>query len=315
MAGTFTHWMVVDQALDKYNNLSEKHPLFPTILALNHYVSLGAVGPDYPYHTDLLEKFLQEHSWADRMHYEKTNDFVRYGIRNLLGLKGEAYNVCLAWLCGFASHLVTDSVIHPVVQAIVGPYIFNKDEHRHCEMTQDSYIFLEIKGVELRAAAPGGGYLGLLRMCSDTADTNKINPDLGEFWIQTLRACHPTATQWFQRIKPDTWHKNFLDRIDSAAGPGAIFRHIGEKEGLAYKKVGELDKGERTRFIDQIKLPGDKTGKFREDAFDKAVQAVVDVWGRLLVDIHNKTPDGCAAYIRNWDLDTGVDQDTISFWT
>jgi hypothetical protein len=124
MAGTFTHWMVVEEVLDRNNGLPQKHPYFSTILGLNHFVCLGAVGPDYPYLTELLANYLKIHSWADRMHYENSGDFVRNGIKNLLALEGDAFNTCLAWLCGFATHLVTDSVIHPVVQAIVGPYIF-----------------------------------------------------------------------------------------------------------------------------------------------------------------------------------------------
>jgi hypothetical protein len=135
MAGTFTHWMVVEQALDQYGKLGRNHRYFPTIMGLNHYVCLGAVGPDYPYLTDLLEKYLNVHSWADRMHYEKTGEFARFGVERLLTLTGDAFDVCLAWLSGYVSHLITDEVIHPVVQAIVGPYIFNADDHRHCEMT------------------------------------------------------------------------------------------------------------------------------------------------------------------------------------
>ena len=164
------------------------------------------------------------------MHYENTGDFVRHGIKNLLALHGEAFNTCLAWLCGFATHLVTDSVIHPVVQAIVGPDIFNKTEHRHCELTQDSYIFHDIMGFELRYAE----YSGLLRMCSDPRDTNKINPYLSGFWAQTLKATHPTAALWFDKVDPDTWHKNFMSRISSASDPVPIFRHFEEEKDLAY---------------------------------------------------------------------------------
>jgi Zinc dependent phospholipase C len=311
MAGTFTHWMVVDQALDRYAHLPQTHPFFPVILNLNHFVCLGAVGPDYPYLTDLLDNYLKIHSWADRMHYEKTGDFARFGAKNLLPLNGDSFNTCLAWLCGYVSHLVTDAVIHPVVQAVVGPYIFNADEHRHCEMTQDTYIFREIKGVELRY----GDYASLFKMCSDPVDPNKISPYVREFWIPTLQADHPTAAPWFGRIDPDRWHKNVLSRISSASSPTPIFRHIGEKEDLVYKTTKELTPDERTRFIDTVKLPANKTGQFKKDAFDKAVATVIEVWKRLFVDISNKNPDGSAAYILNCDLDTGVDEDKQVYWS
>jgi len=311
MAGTFTHWMVVEEALDTYNRLPQKHPYFSTILGLNHFVCLGAVGPDYPYLTELLGNYLKIHSWADRMHYENTGEFVRNGISNLLSLSGDAFSICLAWLSGFATHLVTDSVIHPVVQAIVGPYIFNKTEHRHCELTQDTYIFHEIKGIELNYAQ----YAGLFRMCSDPGNPGKINPYLCPFWIGTLKASHPAATEHFDKIDPDAWHKNFLSRIASAAAPVPVFRHFEEEANLAYKRTNELTPEERRRFIEQVRLPGNRTGAFKADAFIKAVSAVVDTWNRLFVDIKNNNPAGTAAYIRNWNLDTGVNEDKQDFWT
>ncbi len=311
MAGTFTHWMVVEEALDKYNDLPQKSPYFSTILGLNHFVCLGAVGPDYPYLTELLGNYLKIHSWADRMHYENTGEFVRQGIRNLLTLNGDAFNTCLAWLSGFVTHLVTDSVIHPVVQAIVGPYIFNKTEHRHCELTQDSYIFHEIKAVELGYAE----YVGLFKMCSDPQDATRINSYLSGFWAQTMKTTHPTASPWFDKVDPDAWHKNFLSRISSAADPIPVFRHFEEEKDLAYKPTDEITPEERQRFIDQVRLPGNRTGEFKKDAFSKAVDTVVATWGRLFDDIKNKNPDGPALYIKNWNLDTGVNEDKADFWT
>ncbi len=311
MAGTFTHWMVVEEAMDRYDKLSQKHPYFPTILGLNHFVCLGAVGPDYPYLTDLLDGFLKIHSWADRMHYENTGDFIRHGIRYLPTIERESLNVCLAWLCGFATHLITDSVIHPVVQAIVGPYIFNSVEHRHCELTQDSYIFHEIKGLELEYA----NYAQLFKMCSDPTTPDKINPYLRDFWAETLKESHPGATlKEFDRVDPDRWHKNFLSRINSAADPVPVFRHFAEEENLAYKKTTEISSEERKSFIDEINLPGNKTGEFKKDAFYKAVKTVIETWNHLFVDIEKNYPSGTNSYIKNWDLDTGVDQGKEDFW-
>ena len=310
MAGTFTHWMVVEQALAQYKDQGGNHPYFPTIMGKNHYVCLGAVGPDYPYLTDLLDKYLRIHSWADRMHYEKSGEFARLGVERLLTLTGEAFDTCLAWFCGYASHLITDAVIHPVVQAIVGPYIFNADDHRHCEMTQDTFIFWDIKGVELSY----GDYPGLFTMCSDPADKSRINSYVRDFWIPVLEANHPSATKWFGRIDPDRWHKNFLSRISSAADPMAIFRHLGEEENIVYKKTGELTDDEKTRFLTQVNLPGGQTGTFKENAFNNAVNKLIETWDKLFGDIENKNPAGCASYIHNCDLDTGVDVDKHVYW-
>ena len=37
MAGTFTHWMVVEEALDKYSRLERKHKYFFLFLRRNHF--------------------------------------------------------------------------------------------------------------------------------------------------------------------------------------------------------------------------------------------------------------------------------------
>ena len=307
--------MVVEEALDRYNQLPQKHRYFSSLLGLNHFVSLGAVGPDYPYVSELLGGFLKIHSWADRMHYENTGDFIRHGIDNLPDAGTDGFPVCIAWLCGFASHLITDSVIHPIVQAIVGPYIFNSGEHRHCELIQDCYIFNEIKGVELNYSS----YVGLLSLCSDSANPVLINPYIRSVWIATLKASHPGATaQQCDQIDPDTWHKNFLSRVGLAADPAPVFRHFAEENNLAYKKTNEITADERQRFIDAILLPGNETGEFKKDGFEKAVNAVIDTWQRLFVDIEQQKEGqgagGPLAYMKNWNLDTGVDEDNQFFW-
>jgi hypothetical protein len=258
-----------------------------------------------------MNNFLKDHSWADRMHYENTGAFVGWGIRNLLGLEKEPFEICLSWLCGFATHLVVDSNIHPVVNAIVGPYIFNKSEHRHCELTQDSVIFKEIKRVELGYA----DYTDILRMCSDPQDASRINGYVRDFWRQTLMAAHPGAKDKFDRIDPDAWHEHFVSTISGASGPVAIFRHMGEAQNLVYKYTAEITADERERFIDKVNLPGNTVGKFRQDAFDKAVDKVLEVWQKLFVDIEGKKADNWISYLKNWNLDTGVDEDKLYFWS
>lgn len=314
MAGTFTHWMIVEEALDKFNKLSNKHPYFPIILDNSHFVTLGAVGPDYPYLSELKNNLLKLHSWADRMHYENTGKFVKYGIANLIKLKEQNkqqdFEICLSWLCGYVTHLLADSIVHPVVNTVVGPYLFNSGEHRHCEMIQDTFIFHAIKKVELKYA----DYADLMQMCSDPDEENRINPAIKNFWTETLEMSHPEGKDKFDKIDPDDWHENFLYIINKVSDSTPIFRHIGEKKHLFYKKVGDITIEERKKFIEEVKLPGNKIGKFKEDVFDKAVEKVIEVWQKLFVDIEQKNPDNCISYVKNWNLDTGVDEDGIYFW-
>jgi hypothetical protein len=314
MAGTFTHWMIVEEALDKFNRLPDKHPYFPIILGNSHFVTLGAVGPDYPYLSELANNLLKLHSWADRMHYENTGEFIKHGISNLIKLKEQNnqqdFEVCLSWLCGYVTHLLADSIIHPVVNTTVGLYLFNSGEHRHCEMIHDTFIFYELKKVELRYA----DYVDLIKMCSDTENKYLINPAIKDFWTETLKISHPGGKNKFDKIDPDDWHENYLSIISMVSDSTPIFRHIGEVKHLFYKKVSDITVEEWKRFIDEIKLPGNKVGRFKEEVFNKAVEKVINVWQKLFIDIEQKNPDNCRSYIKNWNLGTGVDEDKLYFW-
>ena len=145
---------------------------------------------------------------------------------------------------------------------------------------------------------------------------NKINANLKEFWVKTLKDTHPGATaEQVSNIDPDIWHKNFLSRISSAEKPIAIFRPISEEEKLAYKRTSEITSEEWQRYVKKVNLPGKKTGEFKKDVFDYAVSKVIDTWDSLFVDIEKNNPDGPALYINNWNLDTGVNEDKPDFWT
>jgi hypothetical protein len=310
MAGTFTHWMIVEDALDKCRKMGHKGLNFNIILGKNHFVNLGAAGPDYPYLTDLLSGMIKIHTLADRMHYENTGEFLKVAATNLLKRKGEEFEICLSWLCGFISHVIADTIIHPMVNAIVGPYLFNSSEHLHCEMIQDSYIFQEIKGTELRYSE----YVDLLKQCSDPKGDDGIHPALRSFWVEILEANHPGGEDKFDHIQPDDWHENFLSKIGGAEDPGPVFRHVREEKNLAYKRVSDITTYERRRFIENVRLPNGETGRFREDVFDKAVSKVIEIWGQLLVAIERQDINIFTSTVRNWNLDTGVDEDRIYFW-
>ena len=143
----------------------------------------------------------------------------------------------------------------------------------------------------------------------------RINPSLRSFGRPRLRRATRGYCATAYKIDPDKWHKNFISRIDSASEPVPVFRHFAEEKNLAYKKTTELTRNERKRFIEEVTLPGNKTGDFKKDAFYKAVDTVVQTWGRLFVDIENKNPAGTNMYIKNWNLDTGVNEDQQDFWS
>lgn len=235
MAGAFTHWMVIEEAVDKLPDGD-----YSTILEEKiNFVRIGAVGPDYPYMSELAGNFFKIHSWADRMHYENTLVFVKNGLSALFTLdrSGEMFKICLSWLCGYVSHLLTDAIIHPVVNANVGgTYIFTAHDHRICEMTQDAWIFFEQKGVDLSNAA----YIKLLGDCSDPGDKDRIHPAIRSFWPAILKNAHPGGAAYFYKIDPDKWHEAYLSKLGTASDPIPFFRHIGEEEHLVYKTRSEI---------------------------------------------------------------------------
>ena len=310
MAGAFCHWMIVEEALE---NLPDNE--YSTILGQKkNFVSIGAVGPDYPYLSELAGNLLKIHSWADRMHYENTQEFVKNGISGLLAMNrgAENFKICLAWLCGYVSHLLADSIIHPIVNAIVGgAYIFTSSDHRICEMIQDTNIFYKIKGVDLSNAA----YVQLFASCSDSTDRDRIHPAIRDFWLAILKMTHPGGTAHFDKIDPDKWHRAYLAMLNTASNPIPIFRHIGEALNLVYKNFDEIKPDEEKRFISEIKLPKtNKTGNFKEHAFDKAAKKVAEVWQKLFADIEANDFSNCTTYLGNWNLDTGLDENQLVFW-
>jgi hypothetical protein len=62
MVWTFTHWIMVEEALATIGRLPEndKHEYFSKILFNSHFVYLGAVGPDYPYLDGVLKEMREE---------------------------------------------------------------------------------------------------------------------------------------------------------------------------------------------------------------------------------------------------------------
>jgi len=145
MAGPFTHVVVCDVALAKKKELPAA--LRTTLKQHKAFLYLGASSPDLPYF-DLLN----QDPWADLMHKSRSTTVLRMGLgelRSTLKPSNPAYGPALAWLCGFGAHVITDVTIHPIVNEIVKGA---SDDHRICEMTQDSFVFRKHKGIEIVGA-------------------------------------------------------------------------------------------------------------------------------------------------------------------
>lgn len=320
MPATFAHGLIAKRAIDVL--LANGTNAFRGMLAeKNNFVVMGAAGPDYPYLTDILTTGVLQigHTWANRMHYENTCSFVKEGIISLSALPsdGESFAVRLAWFCGYVSHIIADAYAHPVINSIVGgPYIFTHREHGACELIQDIYIFEKLTGNNIVTANPKGGdfgYLNILDEGSDPKNKDRIHPEVRDFWTDLLKKAHPNAEAYFEGIAPDRWHYNYKGRVNFVVDPGAIFRHILGMAGFSYKKASDITDDERKKYIDNILLP-DKSISTYDTVFDNTVKEVVRVWSKLLDDIQSHTSANTSTYIKDWNLDTGVDESKIDLW-
>lgn len=329
MPATFAHCLIAQKAMDSIRDGARKQrkqkskllEYVGKIIENNHFVIMGAAGPDYPYLTDVLTTSIVpiKHTWANRMHYENPHLFIKEGVRILSAMdkNSPAFSVRLAWFSGYVSHVIADIYVHPIVNSIVGgTYVFTHQEHGKCELIQDIYIFKEMTGEDIIVSNPrtgSFGYLKKLDQCSDPKDENKVNPEISTFWRELLVVAHPHAKEYLGDILPDVWHHNYKGGVNFVADPGAIFRHVVGMTGRAYKRADEISPEEKEKYITTVRLPNTKTSTY-DDVFKKLISLVADNWSRLFDDIENKNTEGVLQYIKDWNLDTGVDESKIDLW-
>ena len=223
-----------------------------------------------------------------------------------------ADEIKLVWLLGYVSHLVADATIHPIVQAIVGDYEHHKEEHRLCEMTQDSLIFKMHKNTDIYYAE----FSSILEFCKESEHFD----GLMEFWKQQVLHNYQDKGE---EPHPGLWFATYTEAIDAAEGGSEVvglFRHLGVASNYVYKPAEEIlrDYQERhEKYFQKVKLPNGTVGYFPSDGFDKAVNNVIGAWNALYSGLGTATVV-VSSIIKNWNLDTGVDMDSpnkeVTFW-
>ncbi|ABC77928.1 zinc dependent phospholipase C family protein [Syntrophus aciditrophicus] len=321
MPATFAHCLLAREAMERFG----KSKLFPGVLKTkNHFVVMGATGPDYPYLTDVMKYGVLHigHNWANRMHYENIDGFILEGIKKLSSMNktSEEFKNCLAWFSGYVSHVVADSYLHPVVNSTVhGIYLFTNEKHGRCELVQDIYIFKKMTDTDICAAAARDrnsfGYLSILDDCSDPQDLDKIHPHIRVFWSELLKAAHPYASDYFGDLNLDEWHKNYKGRVDFAADSQSIFRHvldIANAPRYVPWTASSISKEERSKYIDNVETPRG-TKQSYDTLFSLVADQIAATWNALFPYIKNgQVPP--ATLVKDWNLDTGVDESKIDFW-
>ena len=319
MAGGFAHITLVDTLCMNANVLDGIPNLTPAMKrALSYFlnfVELGSVSPDYPSLT-LFDN--NSAGWANVMHYHKTLDLVRNAVPLICEMKKFKKNTlkCIDWIFGYAAHVVTDLVIHPVVTLKVGEYKFHKKEHRLCEINQDIYIFHKVTNTEITRAE----YIkdAGISSCCQEGNKKKLFQNVADLWKQCLPVVPGTVFTFDDDLdrptkfpNPVQWHKNYISMIDGIADEVGklppLIKQIAEGQGVVYPALEDLDRS----YIDSLPTPeGDMS---YDDIFTWAQEKVKAAWSELGKALDTGDP-GCLT-IPNGNLDNGRDESgKLIFW-
>jgi hypothetical protein len=304
MPGAFAHMIAADLA--KKTMEDDGLPVATSLLKYPEWMQGGAVGPDYPYLHHVMTSQDASDSWANLLHYDRTGDVVREGVKILSArYKSEAdkkdFMRALSWLMGYASHVVLDASIHPVVRAIVGEYETHAKEHRVCEMYMDAFIYKETYDVELTNAEWADYLLSL-------SEGDGMDNSIVTLWVEMIKKTYPDQ---FSSNPPQVheWHKAYVTKLDSADSNVGFFRHLAGKEGILYVPVKEIPSSDMKRCVTEVKLP--ENNKFNQiamhykDVFEFGVDNVTHYW-RLINDAICGTGDPLLPELLNWNLDKGT---------
>lgn len=306
MPGTYAHMTLVDtlcsgEVLDSIGTLDRS--VIYALLTWPEYCRLGAVTPDYPY---LSYPDFNAEGWANGMHYFHSRDFVERALRQLMNYRYEdaAAEKGIAWLFGFVAHVVADVSMHPVINAIVGNYEDNKEEHRRCEAHQDAHIFTAMQLRDINKAE----YISNSRITKCTVG-GKLDPDISGLWQDCLSVIHKDREVKTGVHGPtgnadiDSWHSRFvfvMNRFAEEVGQlPLICRMFDEVLGIGYPHPEHLD----GKYIHKLPTPTGTPMEY-DDLFTWTQENVKRAWGNLGDVLRNR--DERLLDLPNADLDLGM---------
>jgi hypothetical protein len=318
MAGTFSHIAVVrvlyDKHLDEIPGLTDE--MKGALRDFGPFLELGSVSPDYPFFTSLNN---EAKGWGNVMHYGPTGRYIKLSIPRLVRLESdEKRHRCLAWLFGFAAHVITDLTVHPVVKAKVGDYDSHPKQHRFCELQQDAFIFHEMGYGEITTS---NVQIGRLMSCSDPANNMRLHPDIKDFWLQMLRTFPLHDIELLNRVSKPTmtpqtldfgkWHNNCCDLLGLADKTGHLYplaRFIAEDKAAVYPLPDEINYD----YVTDLQRPDDNQPIDFKAVFERTLEQVKGVWQQLSTAI---TADDAALFtLADSNLDTGLAAGKLVAW-
>ena len=306
MAGAFTHLIIVDtlcrEKLDSIPNL--KGSVRTALSNCTQYCKLGAVSLDCPYFVYNTGAT----GYGNVMHYLRTADFIRYGVENILTMNFTQTDTraCIAWIFGYAAHIVTDLTLHPLIGKKFGDYSTsssNQKAHRICELHQDAYLYYKKTGLNIRDV----NFLDFSTLldCSVNQNMNHLNPKIVDLWSQILRKYDPLEVRKYLRlylksIQPSNWYASYLNIFQRfVTHGGEYFQH----KGMAFPKTKDIDQKYMTNFP-----KSDGTMICIDDLIAIAMENVLKTWTQL-VQVLDKEDIGLFK-LANANLDTGLTDNT-----
>jgi hypothetical protein len=307
MPGAYAHITLVNVIKETIDSIFGLYPdAKRSYLKYLKFCELGAVSPDYPY---LAVGDSDAAKWADAMHYTRTGDMIKSGIKHIKKMSGEQKLKSLAWLLGYTAHVTTDVTVHPIVQLKVGDYEQNKKAHRVCEMNQDAYIFQRLDLGEVGESEhlnPG------IISCSDPQDEDRLDKDIVSLWNLMLKEVH---AEMYALNPPDInkWHNGFSLVLDKFAEEGnklfPLARLIAVEFGLTYPSVRKIDK----KFTKRLQIPSGELKDY-DSIFDEAIKNVSNEWKLLASGIFSDDKT-YLTHLGAWNLDTGRDEsNSLVYW-
>ena len=305
MAGTYAHIILADSLCRQQDSIPDLPSSIRQALTYHRsFCKFGAVGPDCPY--AVLSTGAT--GYAKLMHYHRTADFVRFAIPKIHPMNFGRSNTrkCLAWILGYAAHLVTDLTVHPVIARKFGAYAAssrNRKRHRLCELHQDAYLFRREFGTDI----VGSDFLRFSEFdaCAEGGNLHKLSRPIAGLWTHCLNAYPRTETRKYVRLpkaslKLDVWYATFVKVFRDVVTKGNPFL---QDLAIGYPHSSAVDS------VYTRKLPTASGVEIDYDGlFDHARENVKQAWRELALALDSNQPE--LFTLKNASLDSGLDDAT-----
>ncbi len=253
------------------------------------FCELGAFGPDTSYFAMAQPGSAR---WGDLQHKGGAMRVLLLGARALRPIAPDERRRRLAWLLGYASHVVADAVVHPIIEHLVGDYTASRetyDRHRQAELHQDVFIYRQLGLDEVGKAAHMRAIAGQCR----GAGGEVLDRGVAALWTRCLEGAYSERPAG-HGPSPERWFAAFHGMIDLADESHHLtfLRGLLDHRGVVFPLLSEVNPA----FVRGLWTPAG-----RQD-YDVIFARVVEETGRMWVDVADAVAGDEAALVARPDL-------------